>query len=140
MSFELGMCTDADMDRAFTVISDAFGRRFPYFEYCFPAHDTPAGRKAGAERMRTFKNSDPNTHFVKAVSTETGDIVGVAKWNIYDGVVPDEIPLEGNFWENEREKELANEMWAGYLKNRREAVKDTGGRIVCRTLHYPTAL
>ncbi|KAI9659784.1 MAG: hypothetical protein M1821_001135 [Bathelium mastoideum] len=130
MVFQLGICSNSDCDRAFAVISAAFAHDHPYFDYTFPSHDTLAGRKAGAERTRTFKNSDPNTTYVKATDSGTGSIVGIAKWNVYDGVFPDEVGLDGDYWENEDEKELANEMWAGYLVPRRTAIREEGRKVV----------
>ena len=140
MVFELGICSDADIDRAFAIISSSFGHDHPYFDYTFPEHDTPAGRKAGADRTRTFKNSDPNTTYVKVTDTDTGTIVAVAKWNVYENTIPEELPLEGDYWPNETEKKLANEMWAGYLKPRRQAVREASGNIVCKSFFCATII
>ena len=131
MPLQLDLCDDGDMPRAFTILSQAFAHEHPYFDYVFPKHDTPNGRKVGGERILAFKKGDPNTTFVKATDTETGIIVGVAKWNVYKGVVPDEIDMEGDYWDSEQDKKLAQEMWAGYLMPRRRAIKDTNGNLVC---------
>lgn len=132
MAFQLAPCTNTDMDRAFAIISDSFGHEHPYIEYVFPDHDTPVGRKVGAERIRAIKNSDLSTTYLKVTNTDTGVIVAVAKWNIYDGVIPEEVQLDGDYWETETKKELAREIFAGYLRPRQEAIREAGGRLVCK--------
>lgn len=137
MPFSVAPCTDADMPRAFSIISSAFGHKNPWMEYVFPAHDTLRGRAAGVERLQAFNASDPHTTFLKATDVDTGAVVGVVKWNVYDGVVPDEIhELEGDYWPNATEKELADAIWNAYLGPRRKAVKEEGGRIVCRFFFF----
>ena len=131
MVFQLETCSDEDLDRAFAIISDSFGHEHPYFDYCFPHHVVAAGRKVGAERLRAMKKSSPTVTFLKVTDAETGTIVAVAKWNVYDGVLPEEAPLDGDFWESEDEKKLAQEIFAGYVTPRRKAIRESGGRIVC---------
>ncbi|KAL9105501.1 MAG: hypothetical protein Q9227_009331 [Pyrenula ochraceoflavens] len=130
MAFRLAVCTDQDMDRAFTIISDSFGHEHPYIDYVFPHHDTAEGRRVGAERIRAMKNNDPNTTYLKVTDLSTGMIIAVAKWNVYDGVIPDEVQLEGDYWENKDRKELAQEIFAGYLAPRRKAIRESGGKII----------
>ena len=136
MPLKIESCRDEDMARAFAIISTAFGSN-PYMDGLYPGHDTAQGRKTGGERLLSFKKNDPNTHFLKAVDTETSDIVGVAKWNIYNGVIPDEVGLDGDYWPMEEDKEYANCLWASYLKPRRKSIKDTQGFVVCKSLPSP---
>ena len=134
MTFELAACTDADMDRAFAIISDAFGHEHPYIDYVFPKHDTSKGRQFGSERLRAIKNSDPNTCYLKVTYSVMKNIAAVAKWNIYDGVIPEEAALEGDFWASEEEKRLAQDYFAGYLMPRRREIKRAGGHLLCTGL------
>ena len=134
MRLQVAPCEDGDMDLAFAVISEAFGHEHPYFDYCFPKHDTHEGRKTGGERILAVKNGDPNTTYIKVTDSGTGLIIGVAKWNVYDGVQPEEADLDGPYWDSDSDKRLAQEMWAGYLLPRRQAIKDTGGKLVCNTV------
>ena len=71
MPLKLETCSDADMDRAFAIVSAAFGREHPYQNNISPEDDTESGRKTGAERMLATKKSDPNTTFIEVVDTET---------------------------------------------------------------------
>lgn len=133
MSFKLETCTDADMDRAFAVVSSAFGHEHPYIDAVFPDHDTEHGRKRGGERMLAIKNSDPNTTFIKVVDTLSGRMIALAKWNVYkDGTVPEEGELEGEFWEEREEKEYARYLFREFLVPRRRAIRESGGRLVCK--------
>ena len=133
MPFHLDRCTDSDMIEAFTIISESFGLEHPYINYAFPHHETPEGRVIGGERMLAIKKGDPNTTFLKVTDTDTGCIVGVAKWNIYDGVIPEEMALDGDYWSSETDKKYAQELTAGYLKPRRQAIKDEGGHLACKS-------
>ena len=76
----------------------------------------------------------PSATFLKVTDSDTDTIVAVAKWNIYNGDISDEVDVDGEFWESKGEKELARETFAGYLIPRREAVRKAQGRIVCMTL------
>ena len=127
-------CDDSDMLRTFEIISDAFGHEHPYIESVFPAHETPAGRASGGERMLAYKRADPNTTFLKLIDTKTGTMLATAKWNVYKGVIPPELELDGDFWHSEDEKELAQYMFREYLVPRRKAICESGGNLVCRCL------
>ena len=131
MSFKLEICTDDDMERAFAIVSSAFGHDHPYIDAVFPDHDQEHGRKRGGERMLAIKKSDPNTTFIKVVDTSTGKMIALAKWNVYDGTVPEEVELEGDFWRGRDEKEYARYLFREFLVPRRKAIQDSRGRLVC---------
>lgn len=137
MALKIEECNDTDMDRTFEIISSAFGHEHPYIESVFPLHATPQGRRLGGQRMLAYKKADQNTTFLKVVDTRTGEVVAVAKWNIYDGSIPDDYELDGDFWESNNEKEYAQHMFREYLVPRRKAIKDSGGRLVCK---FPVCL
>ena len=131
MVLKVEHCTDADMDRTFAIISSAFANDHPYINAAFPKHSTPEGRGLGGERMLAIKRSDPNTTFLKVTDTDTGEMIAQAKWNIYDGVVPEEADIDGPFWETEDDKEYAQILCREYLIPRRRAIRDAGGKLVC---------
>lgn len=101
MALKIEECNDLDMDRTFEIISSAFGHEQPFFESVFPMHATPQGRRIGSQRLLASKKVDPNTRFLKVVDTSNGNMIAQAKWNIYDGVIPDEFELDGDFLESE---------------------------------------
>lgn len=131
MSLKLETCTDADMHRSFAIISSAFGHEHPYIDACYPDHDQELGRMRGGERLLAIKQSDPNTTFIKVVDTQTGKMIALGKWNVYDGTVPEEAELDGDFWQSQEEKEYAQYLFREYLVPRRKAIKESGGNLVC---------
>lgn len=132
MSLRLELCYDADMPRAFAIVSESFGHEHEYIETLFPAHNTDAGRAAGAERFLTMKHIDPHATFLKITDPNINEVIGIAKWNIYNGTVPDPVQLSGGFWANDDAKEYANSLLAGFLLPRLEAIKASKGYLVCR--------
>lgn len=130
MTFIIQECTDEDMPRAFELLSEAFGHEHPYVEHVFPTHDTPEGRRTGAERLLAWRKGDPLATNIKAVDVETGKMIGHAKWIIPKGVVPPEYGLDGDYWESEEEKEYAAWLYSQYLVPRRKAFKEYGGNVI----------
>ena len=134
MSLQLSFCEDRDMVDVFAVISASFGHEHPYIESLFPDHDQPLGRQRGGERLLNIKHTDPNTTFLKVVDINSKQIVGVAKWIVYNGVLPEESVPDGPFWANQDEKELAQDMFRGYNVPRMKAIRESGGNLVCESL------
>ncbi|EPE36377.1 Acyl-CoA N-acyltransferases (Nat) [Glarea lozoyensis ATCC 20868] len=134
MPFHLLPSSDTDMSRTFEIISTTFGNQHPYIEAVYPAHSTPEGRKRSTERLLAVKNTDPCCNFLKVVDTASGKIVAVAKWNIYDDHIPEEADLDGDWWENEEEKEFARVMYREYLVPRRRAIGELKGNVMCLDL------
>ncbi|KAL8655270.1 MAG: hypothetical protein Q9226_003111 [Calogaya cf. arnoldii] len=131
MALKLEVCGDNDMERTFEILSSAFGHEHPYIDAVFPSHATASGRKIGGDRLLAIKHSDPNTTFLKDTDTGTGEMIAQAKWNIYNGVVPEETELDGDFWAGQDEKEYAQYLFREYLGPRRSAIEACGGRLVC---------
>jgi hypothetical protein len=130
-SFEVQSCDEAEISRVFEIISLAFANDHEYFDAIFPAHDTPEGRKVGTERMLQIFHGDPFGNFLKAVDTKTGKIVGAAKWNVYkDGEIPPQPVLDGNYWDNEEDKEFAQALFRGFFEPRQRVIEETNGNLV----------
>ncbi|KAF2875747.1 acyl-CoA N-acyltransferase [Massariosphaeria phaeospora] len=96
MPFTISECTDADMPRAFELLSLAFGHEHPYIESVFPAHATAEGRRVGGERFLEFRKADPLATKIKAVDVETGNMIGHARWIVCDGGLAPEFELDGS--------------------------------------------
>lgn len=135
MVLKLEVCSDADMSRTFEIMSQAFGHEHPYIEAAYPAHHTPEGRKLGSARMLNVKKTDSTTTFLKVTDTDTGTMIAQAKWNVYKNHIPAEADLDGDFWEENEEKEYAQLLAREYLIPRRKAIRDLGGNLLCRC--YP---
>lgn len=130
MSLQLELCSDTDMPRAFAIASEGFRREHGYFETLFPAHDTEVGRAAGAERFLAMKHSDPTATFLKITDPTINKVIGIAKWNIYNGTIPEPVRLSGSFWNSDEEKEYVNSVFAGFMLPRMEAIKTSEGHLV----------
>ncbi len=133
MPFEISPCDDADIPVVFAIISAALGP-IPYMDALYPGHNEPSGREIGAKRMLDLKRTDPHSHFIKAVDTASGEIVGVAEWILYDGDVPEEHGMEGDYWNSMEDKSYADCLWKSYLGPRRQIIKENHGRVVCKQI------
>ena len=130
-SFEVQRCTEADMSRVFEIVSLAFANDHEYVDAVFPAHDTPEGRKIGSKRMLEIFRGDPYGNFVKVVHNDTGVIVAAAKWNVYKGgEIPPQPEIDGDYWENEEEKEFAQLLFRAFFVPRQKVIEETNGHLV----------
>lgn len=129
MPFRLEKCSEDDMAKFFEIVSLAFEHEHEYIEAVYPQHDKREGRAAGAERLLVTMKADVHATFSK-VMNDQGEMIAGAKWNIYDHVLPPEFEAEGNYWENEEEKEYAQHMFRTYLVPRRRAIKESGVHLV----------
>ncbi|KAL8698018.1 MAG: hypothetical protein Q9224_002048 [Gallowayella concinna] len=120
------------MDRTFAIVSSAYGHEHTYFDAVYPGHDTPSGRKIGGDRLLATKHRDSWTTFLKVTDTDTGEMIAQAKWSIFDGVAPEDMELDGDYWEGDEEKEYARYMFWEFLGPRRAAIKASGGKLVCK--------
>lgn len=130
--------TDADIPRLFAILFMSFEHDHPFVEAVYPLHDESCGRLAGSERMLVTKNSDPNTTFLKVIDEsinpavgESAQVVGFAKWNVYDGFIPDEVELDGDHWDDADAKELAQFFAREFVQLRRRAIRASNGNLCC---------
>ena len=133
MALKVDVCEDADMYRFFEIYSETFGLGEEYINVVFPNHSSPEGRTIGGKRMLDIKKSDPNTTFLKVTDTATSEMIGLAKWNIYDGFIPPETGLDTTeFWDTSEEAAYADALHRSFLKDRRAAIKSAGGHILSK--------
>lgn len=106
-----------------------------FWDLLYPNHWTPEGRQIGAERMRLIKNSDRFTTFVKAVDDQTGEILGMAKWQIYDNALPSEDDKVegsvGDYWSDPEDKAYFLAMVPLFVSERNAEMQRTKGNLVC---------
>ena len=128
MPFKIELCEDADVDRVFEIMSKTFKHDESYIDAVYPKHDTPAGHIQGRDRMLAQKRSDTTIHFLKAIDTKTGKIIGQAIWLcIKDKNVKGE--LEGDFWEDDDAEDFAKKMYAQFTVPRKKAVEAAAGPV-----------
>ena len=86
------------------------------------------------KKTNTLGSSITDTELTTSESP-SGEIIAIAKWNIYDkGVVPDEENLDGPWWDDGPDtKEYAQELYRVYLQDRRKAIRNSGGMLCCES-------
>lgn len=132
MPYQVAEAEEADMERLFTIIAKAFASNEPFFDIMYPQHWTPEGRKIGGERFLKVKTLEYYTKFVKAFNPSTGEIIGAAKWNIYNGKIPDsEVPHDTtNYWKTESDQAIASFKGAEFVKSRNAHIAQTNGHLL----------
>lgn len=137
MTIQVLEAEDGDYPRIFEVSSRSFDRNEHLWDVLYPEHWTPAGRAKGAERMRETNATDKFTTYLKAVEVETGTIVGMAKWNVFDHEMPPDPAdqsetqqVKQNHWHSEDEQQYAEAMIAKFVERRNAALKASNGHLV----------
>jgi hypothetical protein len=130
-NFEVLPCNEDDIPRFVEIISEAFSNDHEYVDAVFYNHKTAEGRKNAADMMLARYRHDPNGHYIKVVDTDTSEIIGAAKWNIYKaGEVPPAPQLSGPYWPNEEEEEFAKAIFDGFFAPRQKVLQENNGRLV----------
>lgn len=74
--------SESDIDRLMEVQFAAMAQE-PYHHVLFPGPNTPSARaQAGARTLQDWRG-DPSEKVLKVVDSESGEIVGFGKWNVY---------------------------------------------------------
>ena len=131
MAIRVESCNEADIYRIFCIISDAFGDDQSYHNLIYPNHHEKTGRVQGAERLLQMKQSDSTNRSIKAIDTDTGEIIGQAKWIVFADDEPTQPILTGDSWDSEDEKQRAAYMYAAFQEPRRRAAEAADRPLVC---------
>ena len=129
MAIEVSFCSEPDF-RIFAIISDAFASDQPYMDTMYPNHHTAHGRSEGAERLLHMKHTDATNRFLKATDTGTGEIIGYAKWNVFENGMPEQTKLAGSYWESQDEKEYAEFLFEVCLEPIRRVARSAEGALI----------
>ncbi|KAL8833168.1 MAG: hypothetical protein Q9170_004449 [Blastenia crenularia] len=128
MPISIELCNDEDLTEVFAVISDTFQHEQPIVDAIFPNHDTPAGRTRGTHMLTQMKQN-PNFKFLKAIDSETNEILGQATWILLDRPLENEI-LVGEGWDTEEDKEFSQLLHEQQMRYRIEASRAVQGRLL----------
>lgn len=119
MPFQLLPLTPEDASRCATIYFASFQN--PHSLACWPR--VPSVR-AFWENMVIYELKDPQSHFYKAVDTETGEIAGWMKWvEPKSGVEPDVALPE---WPKDADKALCDETFGAWAREHRNIMNDRG--------------
>lgn len=80
--------------------------------------------------MREIQHADPHTTFIKAVDEETGEIVGMAKWLIFQGAFPESTKPDAKYWPTEADYKYFQDVVPIFLEKRYAALQSTNGNLV----------
>ncbi|KAK5111931.1 hypothetical protein LTR85_011678 [Meristemomyces frigidus] len=90
MDLKVDPAQEADMDDLMDVQFSAFDKD-PYHEALYPGDPASAEtRKAAGRRTLEEWRADPSIRFMKCTDGQTGQIIGYAKWNLYEAERPKE--------------------------------------------------
>lgn len=128
MTISIQPCDSSDMPQIFAIISDVFQDEQPFVDAIFPNHSTPAGRSRGT-RTLTQMHQNPAFKFLKAIDSETKQIVGQATWLVLDRPLEHE-KLEGEGWDTAEDEEFSRLLHEQQLRYRIEASRKANGRIL----------
>lgn len=130
MPITIQKMSNSDFIRGFEIISDAFAQDQEFINIVYPNHETPEGRKVGAERLLATQKAQPYTTFIKAVD-DSGEMLGIAEWSIFQNHIPDEAGFgTKEYWDDEQMADYADAMLRQYFVDRRNKLLDTNGNLV----------
>lgn len=91
MGLEVSPITDpaATISRMMEIQFSAFDEEPCHAALC-PGGNNPQARAAAGERALQEYHSTPTQTIIQCVDTATGQMIGFAKWNLYDKTRPDE--------------------------------------------------
>ncbi|KAI1423426.1 hypothetical protein F5Y12DRAFT_716378 [Xylaria sp. FL1777] len=131
--------SDEDIPECFRIVSESFGHNEVFVDSYFPNHATPSGRVQGSNRLMTWKNTSPESVFLKAVvsveesATVKEQVVGLAVWTHMKDIPPEKLEEAENaeeFWPDLNDRKFMAALWKDYVKLRSQAVRDSRGNGV----------
>ena len=119
MAFELQPLKKEDAPRCASIYFDAFQN--PHSLGCWPR--TPSIRQFW-ENMICDELEESGSHWLKAVSTSTGEIAGFAKWQQPKPGVAPEVDLPT--WPDDADKALCDETFGAWARAHRDLMGTRG--------------
>lgn len=132
--FVVSACEDADFTVSFMdAMFDAINGSSPFVNALYPDNMTLEGREKAVDRHLELKRLDASQKWEKGVETTTGEIAGMAMWNVYEREKPLEMDLDGppGYWPTEDEREFAKAIFRSFMEYRRKIIKETPGPVMC---------
>lgn len=119
MAFDLTPLEEEDATRCVSIYFAAFQN--PHSLACWPR--TPSVRAWWEDMIRT-ELEDAGSHWLKAVSKETGEIAGFAKWQEPKPGVEPSVDLPQ--WPEGADHKLCNETFGEWARTHRQLMGDRG--------------
>jgi GNAT superfamily N-acetyltransferase len=131
-NIEVSLCTDDEIPAAFEAMSKGFGQgNAPFLDAYYPEHWTVEGQAKGKPRLLAWKQSAPNSIFLKAALGDT--ILGLAIWTHMTSPPPQTLDAAENVdqvWPDSDDREYMRRLWEQYVVPRTAVVLESGGKGV----------
>lgn len=131
------LLSDEDFPVCAELLSKSFGHDAPFVDIYYPDHDTPLGQASISRRLAAWKQSAPETTFLKAVTkSDQGDqeiIVGFGIWTFMKKPSFAELEKEENVdevWPDKDDREYMTRLWSKFVIPRTQAVRQSAGNGV----------
>ena len=121
---------ETDIQRLLDIMYAAFSKD-PWDRIMYPHIPAPEARGASIERWRDEISIDPTMHFMKVVDTDIGEIIALARWNVYEVERPESEwkSTKPRNWDIGANVEAANEFYNAVCESRQSVM---GGKPHCR--------
>ncbi|KAF2465156.1 uncharacterized protein BDR25DRAFT_318645 [Lindgomyces ingoldianus] len=132
MPLALGIPTDDEFQVFVPMMFEAMGGRSEFVNAVWPDGHTKEGQEMSVQRFLFLKQIDPSTRWSKVTDTDTGEILGVAQWNVYEDAKPQEMIVDGppGTWKNDDEKEFAQEIFKSFMEERWKFIRENDLPII----------
>jgi hypothetical protein len=106
MAYRVEPMQDSDLSYIVPGMFEAVGTDIEFINALWPNNHTPDGQRKILSRMLAGKNAAPNTKWIKAVTVDSGEIVGMAIWTVIDKKKPAAVDVDGppGTWSDQEEK------------------------------------
>ena len=139
MKFTVSMCKDEDFGEMMPMMFGTMGGQSQFVNAVWPHNLTKEGQEKHRQGFLHMKSIDPSQRWLKAVDDETGKIVGVAEWLVYDGPKPPEVDMDGpaDYWDTQDDKEWTQALFRSFMEDRRKVLREATGPVLCRCRQFP---
>ena len=127
-------CSDSDINMSMmAIIFDGMNGQNHFINAIRPHNMTAKGREKAREDYLRMKHLDPSSRWLKATDRSTGELVGMAQWNVYEGEKPPEKDLDGppGKWDSEEDKQWAVALFRSNMVHRRKVLREASGPVIC---------
>ena len=132
---EVALVSDEDIPTCCRILSESFAHNEPFIDAWFPHHETSSGQAQGTKRLLEWKETSPESTFLKAVTYRDNQeqIMGFAIWKREKEQIPAELDKTEDveeIWPNKNDREYMARLWRDYVVPQNKAISDSKGKGV----------
>jgi hypothetical protein len=135
MTFTIAMCKDDDFADMMPMMFGTMGGYSQFINALWPHNLTKEGQEKHRQGFLHSKAGDSSQRWLKATDKESGKIVGIAEWLVYDGPKPAEVGLDhpAGYWDTPDEEEWAQALFKSFMEDRRRVLREASGAVMCKS-------